>query len=244
MNPVQPVQGVQQVQGIGVNPAPTGQKPGFPGQAKEKPKGLHAKMLAVMNEVQYLQKDGQINFGNNHYRFLSETKITQSLRQSFLNHGLLVFPMEVQPEKIGNVTQIAVKYKIVDTESGESEVLGSLGQGADGQDKGGPKAMTGAYKYMLRQTFMIPTGDDPDNISTEELNEDPNLKAINQGQISQITAMMTTLGWNQQVMRNFSQQTLGSSDLTQYTEAMATRLIGAMQQAQQQPAQPQGIPQQ
>lgn len=193
-----------------------------------------------MREVQYLQKDGQINFGNNHYRFLSETKITQSLRTSFLNYGLLVFPIETNPEKVGNVTQVAVKYKIVDIESGEFEIVASTGQGADGQDKGGPKAMTGAYKYMLRQTFMIPTGDDPDNISSEELSQDPNLKPMNQSQVDQIKALMTVLNWNQQVMRNFAEQICQNHDLSQYTEAMATKLIGAMQGVQSQQQAPQG----
>ncbi len=36
------------------------------------------------------------------------------------------------------------------------------GEGADAGDKSSPKAATGAYKYALRQTFLIETGDDPD----------------------------------------------------------------------------------
>ena len=235
MSNVQPVQ-AQPVGGIGTNPSPVGANPGFPGKTVDtKPQGLHLKIAAVMKEVQYLQKDGTIAFGQSKYRFLSETKITQSLRQSFLNHGLLVFPIDAHAEKIGNVTQVVMKYKIVDTETGEHEILAAVGQGADGQDKGGPKALTGAYKYMLRQTFMIPTGDDPDQISSEELSQDPNLKPINQGQLSQLTALMTALGWNQQVMRNFAQQVCQNSDLSQYTEAMGNRLIQAIQAQQNQP---------
>ena len=36
------------------------------------------------------------------------------------------------------------------------------------QDKGVGKAMTYAYKYMLLRTFAIPTGEDPDKISSAE----------------------------------------------------------------------------
>ena len=37
----------------------------------------------------------------------------------------------------------------------------SSGEGSDTGDKASNKALTGAYKYALRQTFCIETGDDP-----------------------------------------------------------------------------------
>jgi hypothetical protein len=37
-----------------------------------------------------------------------------------------------------------------------------IGEGQDAGDKGPYKAMTGAQKYALMKTFMIPTGDDPE----------------------------------------------------------------------------------
>ena len=39
------------------------------------------------------------------------------------------------------------------------------------QDKGVGKAMTYAYKYMILRTFAIPTGEDPDKISSAELDK-------------------------------------------------------------------------
>ena len=44
----------------------------------------------------------------------------------------------------------------------------SNGSGVDTQDKAVGKAMTYAYKYMLLRTFAIPTGEDPDKISSAE----------------------------------------------------------------------------
>ena len=42
------------------------------------------------------------------------------------------------------------------------------GEGADSGDKSGNKANTCAYKYALRQTFVIETGDDPDEEASEK----------------------------------------------------------------------------
>ena len=47
----------------------------------------------------------------------------------------------------------------------------SSGTGVDTQDKGVGKAMTYAYKYLLLRTFAIPTGEDPDKISSAELDD-------------------------------------------------------------------------
>jgi hypothetical protein len=40
------------------------------------------------------------------------------------------------------------------------EVMSS-GEGSDTRDKASNKALTGAYKYAIRRTFCIETGDDP-----------------------------------------------------------------------------------
>src|SRR5262249_36903978 len=43
-----------------------------------------------------------------------------------------------------------------------------LGEASDAGDKAAPKALTGAYKYFLRQTFLIETGDDPDRYASAD----------------------------------------------------------------------------
>ena len=68
------------------------------------------------------------------------------------------------------MTRVDVKYKIVNIDKPtEFEILASSGSGVDTQDKGVGKAMTYSYKYMLLRTFAIPTGEDPDKISSQEL---------------------------------------------------------------------------
>jgi len=137
-------------------------------------KNLYQKMFKVMEGIKFIIKDTEIKFGNTNYKATSEETITPIFREKFLENKLMVFPVEQESSKNNGISKIDVKYKIVDIESGEYEILASSGEGSDTQDKGVGKAMTYAYKYMLLRTFMIPTGEDPDKISSAEI--DHNLK--------------------------------------------------------------------
>lgn len=132
---------------------------------------LYQKISNVMQDVDYLQKDDQIDFGKTKYKAISEEKVTSTVRESLIKNGLVIFPIEQIHSREGTLSTVDVKYKIVDTETGEYEILVSSGTGADTQDKGVGKAMTYAYKYLLLRTFAIPTGEDPDKISSAELDE-------------------------------------------------------------------------
>lgn len=130
---------------------------------------LYQKMLSVMKSIDHLSKDDTVAFGNTKYKAISEEKVTTTVRNELINNGLIVFPIEQEHSREGNLTTVNVKYKIVDTETGESEILVSSGTGADTQDKGVGKAMTYAFKYLFLRTFAIPTGEDPDKVSSAEL---------------------------------------------------------------------------
>jgi hypothetical protein len=134
-------------------------------------KNLYQKISQVMQDVSYLSKDDDIAFGNTKYKAISEEKVTSTLRASLIKNGLVIIPFEQEAGKVGNISTVNTKYKIIDINTGDFEVLASSGEGADTQDKGVGKAMTYAYKYMLLRTFAIPTGEDPDKISSAELDE-------------------------------------------------------------------------
>lgn len=130
----------------------------------------HEKIMAIMRDVQYLAKDDQVEFGKTKYKALSEEKVTAIMRREMEKYNLVVYPIDQRWERIGQISHVDVKYRIVNTEdpSDYIEVV-SCGDGADTQDKGAGKAMTYAYKYMWLRTFAIPTGEDPDKISSDEL---------------------------------------------------------------------------
>jgi hypothetical protein len=159
---------------------------------------LHQKILEVMKDVSYLQKDDQVAFGNTKYKAISEEKVTSTIRTSLIKHGLVIIPIEQEhkrehfgdKEKSNYLSTVDVKYKIVDVDTGEYEIAVSSGTGADTQDKGVGKAMTYAYKYLLLRTFAIPTGDDPDKISNEEIEHKQKMdKPINSKQVGEIRVL-------------------------------------------------------
>lgn len=130
---------------------------------------LYQKMLNVMEAVDYLQKDDNVAFGNTKYKAISEEKVTQTVRAELIKNKLVIFPIEQLHSREGTLSTVDTKYKLVDAETGEYEILVSSGTGADTQDKGVGKAMTYAFKYLFLRSFAIPTGEDPDKISSAEL---------------------------------------------------------------------------
>ncbi|MCR8987902.1 ERF family protein [Brevibacillus laterosporus] len=132
---------------------------------------VYKKILAVMNDVSYLQKDDKVEFKTTKYKAISEEKVTSAVGQAMRKHGLVIIPIHQEHIKMDQLTTVNVRYRIVDVDTGDSIEAVSSGTGVDTQDKGVGKAMTYAYKYLLLRTFAIPTGEDPDKVSSAELDE-------------------------------------------------------------------------
>lgn len=133
---------------------------------------IFEKISSVMSEVSYLSKDDKVEFGSTKYKAISEEKVTSIVRSSLIKNGIVIIPVEQEHHREGNLTTVDVTYRIQNIEDVNDYILAkSSGTGADTQDKGVGKAMTYAYKYLLLRTFAIPTGEDPDKISSAELDE-------------------------------------------------------------------------
>lgn len=140
---------------------------------------LHQKMLEVMKAIEYLNKDDAVKYGQTSYRAMSEEKVTSTVRKEFVRLGIVVYPVEQTVSKDGNITTTNTTYKMVNVEDPNDFIfLASSGQGADTQDKGVGKAMTYSFKYMLLRTFAIPTGEDPDKVSSDQLDDDADIAKI------------------------------------------------------------------
>lgn len=134
---------------------------------------LHQRMLKVMESIEYLNKDDAVAYGQTKYKAMSEEKVTMTVRKELVKQGIVVFPIEQSVEKDGNLTTTNTKYRMVNVDDPLDYIdLASSGQGADTQDKGVGKAMTYSFKYMLLRTFAIPTGEDPDKIASEKIDDD------------------------------------------------------------------------
>lgn len=131
---------------------------------------IYEKISAIMEDIQYLSKDDMVQFNSTKYKALSEEKVTSIMRAELLKHRLIVYPISQVSSRIGTITHIDVVYRMVNVDAPEEFIeISSCGDGADTQDKGSGKAMTYAFKYMWLRTFALPTGEDPDKISSAEL---------------------------------------------------------------------------
>ena len=130
-----------------------------------RPVGLYAKMAYVMGQVQHVPKNGEnIHF---HYKYVREVDLTEHLRPLMAELGLLCIPSQTdivhyEGEGSKRVTSILHRFTWVDAETGQNHLQELWGAGQDGQDKGPYKALTGAVKYALMKTLLVPTGDDPE----------------------------------------------------------------------------------
>jgi hypothetical protein len=132
---------------------------------------LFRKIKQVMEKVTYLTKDDQIKFGNTNYKAISEENVVTNVRKALVEVGIVIIPVKIDHKKEGNLSTVDVTYSVCDIDTGYSIEAVSSGTGADTQDKGVGKAMTYAGKYLLLKLFLIPTGEDTDKISSEELDQ-------------------------------------------------------------------------
>ena len=134
--------------------------------------GLYAKIHAVMDEVTFLAKDLEVKYegAGKGYKGVSETKVLSTIRPALLKHKLVLIPLGVdQMETTGKILTASFKWKLVDGETGEFEVVGSIGSGMDGADKRAGKASTYALKILLMKMFLLISGEDTDNTHSDEL---------------------------------------------------------------------------
>jgi len=127
---------------------------------------IYQKMNEVKKDIGAIGKDQQ----NSHfkYKFRGIDDIFNHVSKTLIKHGVLFWPNIVgEPNVIIEGKQVhviaVVKYTFVCVDDPESKIeTSTLGQGVDSGDKASYKAMSGACKYALLQTFCIPTDEPKD----------------------------------------------------------------------------------
>jgi hypothetical protein len=137
-------------------------------------KNIQEAMLAIYSAVGYVQKSHSDGL---RYTFASESAFIQSIRPAMIENSVTVcvskmdsLTQEMYETKNGVNMMRSTVHGIVTFShvSNTSIQVESYGEGSDSGDKSVNKAMTDMYKYALRQTFMIETGDDPDKDASDE----------------------------------------------------------------------------
>ena len=139
---------------------------------EEQRKNLASKMLAIMERVGHIEKKGRNDFHK--YDYVREADVVQKIREVLIEFKVFLFSTISERqcvEYVGSrgdkqfLITVKIQFTFVDCESGEQFAAEFYGDGLDKGDKGIYKAMTGAQKYALLKTFLIPTGDDPEDDS-------------------------------------------------------------------------------
>lgn len=135
-----------------------------------KEKTLFKKLLDVWQEMPgYVRKEGYNSFHK--YKYNSEAQIKEIFMPLLRKAGILftcgILSQDTEAIEGQIFTKISVKYRFIDTESGE--ILEDIfqGQGSDKGDKGLYKAITGAIKFIFSSNFLMVTGDDPEKEDEE-----------------------------------------------------------------------------
>ena len=119
---------------------------------------LWGKIARITGMIGGVEKRGYNAFHKYHYTL--EADLVAAVRQYLAAANIVIIPSVVGETREGDLTKIDVEYTV--TDGNEHFSFRMPGYGADRGDKGVYKAITGAQKYTLMKTFLIPTGDDPE----------------------------------------------------------------------------------
>ncbi len=152
---------------------------------------VYEKMLNVMSKVGYLNKDGFVETSKgNGYKALTDEKVLTTIRPVLVEERLLMIPVKMDHrrtdekvtaydregnkiERANRLTDVDMVFRFIDVDNPSDIVeVVSSGTGVDTQDKGIGKAQTYAKKYAILNSFLVPSGDDTDQISSEKYTEE------------------------------------------------------------------------
>ena len=130
---------------------------------------LRQKLAEVRRRIGYVQKRG-FNERNN-YSYVAAADLAGAVGDLLAELGVVIVPRlesisyePAQPARseTARAAQVVMAYTFADVDCGEEVTVKVAGQGLDAGDKAPYKAMTGALKYALLQSFLLATGDDPE----------------------------------------------------------------------------------
>jgi hypothetical protein len=148
---------------------------------------IHEAILAVMKEVGYVQKEANPAL---RYSYATEAALIRALRPAMVKHGIYCYVLDLPSmaqdaftTKQGTVMNRTITHGVVRFVHAPTDThieVHASGEGMDTGDKSANKAATGLLKYALRQTFLIETGDDPDETPSEIQERTPKPKEVKQ----------------------------------------------------------------
>jgi hypothetical protein len=131
---------------------------------------LRQKLAVVRRRIAYVQKRGYNELKN--YNYVTAADIAGAVGDILAELGVVVVPrlesISHEPSRMArseveHVAHVVMAYTFMDVDTVEEITVKVAGEGLDAGDKAPYKAMTGALKYALLQSFLLATGDDPED---------------------------------------------------------------------------------
>lgn len=136
---------------------------------------LYSKINKVIVAMRRVAKNGYNSFHK--YSYATESDLVDAIRDqlesvalAFLPPVVLGYEMVERPKKQGGsdwVARVTIQYSIADCETGEVQSTVLVAEGSDSLDKAFYKAYSGGTKYFLMKSFLVATGDDPEQDAPE-----------------------------------------------------------------------------
>jgi len=195
-------------------------------EPKADTRNAHQRLLDVMKEVDYVQKDRPIGSGSNAYKVVTHDAVTAKVRPSLVKHGLVYYPQNLVYTQNGNRTEITVDIVFVNAANPQDKIaVPTLGYGVDNQDKGPGKALSYAVKMALLKALGLETGEDADDGTDEAHKPAPKAEVAPAPEAPserQLTKQQARPEYDKLVKEIQQQQSL--SDLTQWGKRNKPRL--------------------
>ena len=120
------------------------------------------------------------------------------------------------------MARVVMAYTFADVDSGEEIIAKVAGQGLDPGDKAPYKAMTGALKYALLQSFLLATGDDPEDERPDARFTTPNsARLVSADEIGELERLIAETGTElERVLAYYKVASLGELTETAYRRAV------------------------
>jgi hypothetical protein len=147
-------------------------------------KDIYEAINRVMSQVGYIQKTKSAGLK---YPYANESTIIAEIRPAMVSEGIIMFcsniygvetreyqtaVKEYNGQVSGGTSMVNVsayyQWTFFHYPSGSFTQVMSRGEGSDSSDKANNKAATASKKYALLQTFLLATGDDPDQFQDDE----------------------------------------------------------------------------
>ena len=189
------------------------------------PLSLKQKLAEVRLRIGQIEKRGVNEQGN--YKYERAADLAGAVGDVLAELGVILLPRleSISTEPLGNrtgaehLTRVVISYTFIDANSSEELTVKMAGEGLDAGDKGVCKAQTSALKYTLLQSFLIATGDDPEEDSLRRPDREQRITAA---QVQEIDGLVRQTGTElDRVLEYFEIASLQEMTEQSYRKAMS-----------------------